>query len=235
MCFCIASPPACGPSRNSSVAPRNIRREDLCSNLGFGTDRRTVPFAKTRSISVYFKCHCGVPLQRNRGALTSENHNHLEANSTQHRTNTASMSATGTFRGTPKAAPAQNPFQDSPSAIPRPKLEPTQSSSDAMSGLSASRAKQSKRDEVRSLAKLKMIRSSFFTRLSGRRSRQISARRGMHPVERVRRVKPLQALSWHSGPVKHCKSSRPRPLRKPRNLWLLREKTAFLLQTMTIA
>lgn len=58
------------------------------------------------------------------------------------------MSATGTYRSTPKNR-GQNPFQDSPSAIPRPKFESTPShASDAMSTLSASRAKQSKRDEV---------------------------------------------------------------------------------------
>lgn len=59
------------------------------------------------------------------------------------------MSAAGTYRGTPKNR-APNPFQDSPSAIPRPKFESTPShASEAMSSISATRAKQSKRDEVR--------------------------------------------------------------------------------------
>lgn len=59
------------------------------------------------------------------------------------------MSSAGTFRGTPKAQRGQTTFSDSPSniPIPRPKLESTVS--DAGSTYSASRAKQSKRDEVR--------------------------------------------------------------------------------------
>lgn len=58
------------------------------------------------------------------------------------------MSSTGTFRGTPKSSRPQptQAFSDSPSNIPRPKLE--SSLSDAGSAYSASRAKQSKRDEV---------------------------------------------------------------------------------------
>ena len=55
------------------------------------------------------------------------------------------MSAAGTYRGTPKGKP-QTGFSDSPSNIPRPKLEGTQS--EAGSSFSASRAKQTKRDEV---------------------------------------------------------------------------------------
>jgi hypothetical protein len=57
----------------------------------------------------------------------------------------------GTYRGTPNrgGGRGQLPF-DSPSGIPRPKLEPTstQSSEAATSTLSSSRQKQSKRDEV---------------------------------------------------------------------------------------
>ena len=61
--------------------------------------------------------------------------------------------ASGTYRGTPKGR-SQLPFADSPSAIPRPKLETIASTSaqSEMSGtstMSASRQKQSKRDEVR--------------------------------------------------------------------------------------
>jgi len=69
------------------------------------------------------------------------------------------MSHTGTMRGTPKNRnqPARAQFVDSPSGIPsgipRPALETHAShvhGSDAgVSTLSASRAKQSKRDEVR--------------------------------------------------------------------------------------
>ncbi|CAD0013358.1 unnamed protein product [Aureobasidium pullulans] len=62
------------------------------------------------------------------------------------------MSATGTYRGTPKDKPrGHNPFQalESPSGIPRPKLESAVSNAPSdMSTLSASRAKQSKRDEI---------------------------------------------------------------------------------------
>ena len=60
----------------------------------------------------------------------------------------------GTYRGTPTRR-GQLPFADSPSAIPRPKLESAastgaQSELSGTSTMSASRAKQSKRDEVRS-------------------------------------------------------------------------------------
>ncbi|KAJ4300707.1 hypothetical protein N0V90_002795 [Kalmusia sp. IMI 367209] len=61
------------------------------------------------------------------------------------------MSSTGTFRGTPKNRPtSQHQAQfNSPSGIPRPALEHHISQSDAgTSTLSASRAKQSKRDEA---------------------------------------------------------------------------------------
>lgn len=58
------------------------------------------------------------------------------------------MSATGTYRGTPKAR-GQVPFTNSPSHIPRPALE-TNASDAGTSTLSASRQKQTKRDEVRS-------------------------------------------------------------------------------------
>lgn len=64
------------------------------------------------------------------------------------------MSHTGTMRGTPKNRnqPARAQFIDSPSGIPRPALETHAShvagSEVGGSTLSASRAKQSKRDEV---------------------------------------------------------------------------------------
>lgn len=56
----------------------------------------------------------------------------------------------GTFRGTPQKR-GQLPFENSPSSIPRPKAETHSSHPSEMSGtstLSASRQKQSKRDEV---------------------------------------------------------------------------------------
>lgn len=60
------------------------------------------------------------------------------------------MSSTGTMRGTPKRPQSNlsSQFNDSPSNIPRPKLESAISESGGHSTLSASRAKQSKRDEV---------------------------------------------------------------------------------------
>lgn len=58
----------------------------------------------------------------------------------------------GTMRGTPQRRGGV-PFENSPSNIPRPKLESTpsgvQSEMSGTSTLSASRQKQSKRDEVR--------------------------------------------------------------------------------------
>jgi hypothetical protein len=66
------------------------------------------------------------------------------------------MSATGgTFRGTPNRPQGRGavPFDSSPSSIPRPKLgehpSATIGSETGMSTVSASRQKQSKRDEVR--------------------------------------------------------------------------------------
>ena len=63
--------------------------------------------------------------------------------------------AGGTFRGTPNRGQGRGQvpaFENSPSNIPRPKLESQISSAaqsdNGMSTLSASRQKQSKRDEV---------------------------------------------------------------------------------------
>ncbi|KXL44510.1 hypothetical protein M433DRAFT_154987 [Acidomyces richmondensis BFW] len=56
------------------------------------------------------------------------------------------MSATGTLRGTPKGGRPHSIVSDSPSNIPRPKLESVVS--DTPSSYSASRAKTSKRDEA---------------------------------------------------------------------------------------
>lgn len=61
-------------------------------------------------------------------------------------TPTPIMSSSGTQRGTPKVRQTPAFVADSPSNIPRPKLESY--TSDVGSSLSASRAKQSKRDEV---------------------------------------------------------------------------------------
>lgn len=63
----------------------------------------------------------------------------------------SSSQVSGTFRGTPNRRNPV-PFTDSPSGIPRPKLETAasqvQSEMSGASTLSASRQKQSKRDEV---------------------------------------------------------------------------------------
>ena len=64
------------------------------------------------------------------------------------------MSAAGTYRATPNRGQGRGQvpvFENSPSNIPRPKLETqpsTMQSEGGVSTLSASRQKQSKRDEV---------------------------------------------------------------------------------------
>jgi hypothetical protein len=69
------------------------------------------------------------------------------------------MSAAGTYRGTPKgrAGNSYNAAADSPSNIPvpRPKLE--SAPSEAGSSYSASRSKQSKRDEVHLSLEVKVV------------------------------------------------------------------------------
>ncbi|KAK5125272.1 hypothetical protein LTR85_000948 [Meristemomyces frigidus] len=97
------------------------------------------------------------------------------------------MSTTGTFRGTPKAQRAQTTFSDSPSniPIPRPKLESTVS--DAGSSYSASRAKQSKRDEA---IRNKIEKDLNKKRGAAGRSRQTRKA----PPGTVLALKPNQAL-----------------------------------------
>lgn len=73
------------------------------------------------------------------------------------------MSATGTLRGTPKGGRPHSIVSDSPSNIPRPKLESVVS--DTPSSYSASRAKTSKRDEVK-----RPIRFRLLNRRDGSRS-----------------------------------------------------------------
>ncbi|PNS16021.1 Meiotically up-regulated protein 70 protein [Sphaceloma murrayae] len=98
------------------------------------------------------------------------------------------MSAAGTYRGTPKGRPQSAAFSDSPSAIPRPKLETTAtSSSEAMSSLSASRQKQSKRDEA--------IRKKIETDLNKKRSNPARARQARKaPPGTVLALRPSPAL-----------------------------------------
>ncbi|KAI4732370.1 CBS-domain-containing protein [Aureobasidium sp. EXF-12298] len=101
------------------------------------------------------------------------------------------MSTTGTYRGTPKDKPkGQNPFQalESPSGIPRPKLESVVSTAQSdMSTLSASRAKQSKRDEA--------IRRKIETDLNKKRANPTRARQTRKAAPgSVLALRPSQAL-----------------------------------------
>ncbi|KAK4983442.1 hypothetical protein LTR50_007217 [Elasticomyces elasticus] len=103
--------------------------------------------------------------------------------------------AGGTYRGTPKGK-APNPFDNTPTGIPRPKLEAHQSStaiSDAgTSALSASRAKQSKRDEA--------IRKKIETDLNKKRTNPARARQTRKaPPGTVLALKPSQALQIKPG------------------------------------
>lgn len=98
------------------------------------------------------------------------------------------MSTTGTQRGTPKSNHRPNAasvFSDSQSGIPRPKLESTVS--DAHTSLSASRAKQSKRDEA--------LRTRLEKDLSKKRGAAGRARQTRKaPPGTVLSLKPNQAL-----------------------------------------
>lgn len=122
------------------------------------------------------------------------------------------MSHTGTLRGTPKAranAGQTGTFTNSPSHIPRPALETQQSqvsASDAgTSTLSASRQKQSKRDEVESpLCKTEAIDNAD-DRQAIRRRIETDLNKKRHAPTRIRQskkappgtvlaLKPSQAL-----------------------------------------
>ncbi|KAK4889921.1 hypothetical protein LTR27_011344 [Elasticomyces elasticus] len=104
------------------------------------------------------------------------------------------MSSTGTFRGTPKSGRAQPAFSDNMSSpsnipVPRPKLE--SAPSDAGSAYSASRAKQSKRDEVR----VEAIRNKLEKDLSKKRGAAGRARQTRKaPPGTVLALRPNQAL-----------------------------------------
>ncbi|GAB7363349.1 hypothetical protein MBLNU230_g3630t1 [Neophaeotheca triangularis] len=102
------------------------------------------------------------------------------------------MSASGTYRGTPKGRP-QNPFnesRDSPSNIPRPKLESMQS--DAGSTHSSSRMKQSKRDEA---IRIKIEKDLSKKRSGGNRSKQ----NRKAPPGTVLALRPNHALQIKPG------------------------------------
>lgn len=119
----------------------------------------------------------------------------------------STMSSTGTFRGTPKGRP-QSVFSEAPSSasnIPRPKLESQQS--EASTSQSAIRAKQSKRDEVRTAVercKIIAVGTSVDTAFVGspnqarKRSQQEACWR-----------QPLSPKS--QDPSRHCPCSPPEP------------------------
>jgi len=94
------------------------------------------------------------------------------------------MSTTGTQRGTPKSSRPQSVFTES-SGIPRPKVE--SAVNDAATSLSASRAKQSRRDEA--------IRSKIEKDLSKKRAATGRARQTRKaPPGTVLALRPNQAL-----------------------------------------
>ncbi|KAI9694301.1 MAG: hypothetical protein M1820_009060 [Bogoriella megaspora] len=99
------------------------------------------------------------------------------------------MSAAGTMRGTPKNRSQQPPFQNSPSSIPRPALEGHNSTapSEAGSSISASRQKQTKRDEA--------IRRKIETDLNKKKHTTARARHTRKaPPGTVLALKPSPAL-----------------------------------------
>ncbi|KAI9654318.1 MAG: hypothetical protein M1829_000939 [Trizodia sp. TS-e1964] len=104
------------------------------------------------------------------------------------------MSATGTFRGTPNRGPGRGQvpaFNNSPSAIPRPSHQDPNPSSLQVEGggstLSASRQKQSKRDEA--------IRRKIETDLNKKKHTSSRARHTRKaPPGTVLALKPSQAL-----------------------------------------
>jgi len=135
----------------------------------------------------------------------------------------ATMSAvSGTFRGTPNRR-GQVPFADSPSSIPRPKLESTSSQAPSdMSGtstMSASRQKQSKRDEVRPANQdLWSNPKSCLTpcvRLFDGRWKRTSARRSTSLLALATPAKHLLALSSLSNQARRCRSSPVQPSPRP--------------------
>lgn len=121
-CLCLAVGEI-RPFANSSASTRSPDEQIFCSSVaGASPDKQRNPSSSSQDLNAYHR---------------------------------ATMSHTGTLRGTPKsrsAAGQTGTFSGSPSHIPRPALETHAnqvSASDAgTSTLSASRQKQSKRDEV---------------------------------------------------------------------------------------
>lgn len=116
------------------------------------------------------------------------------------------MSATGTYRGTPKNKHQQHAqFTNSPSGIPRPALDQHTSQSDAgTSNLSASRQKMSKRDEVGVLGFFARKAEPILTKTIGYPAQD---RDGSEQEEEPGRPRPPdeKGPSWH----------RPRPEAQP--------------------
>ncbi len=154
--------------------------------------------------------------------FTSRLHPILIRQCWQHRSLSSlpTMSAAGgTYRGTSNRGQGrgQVPIFDNtpggPSNIPRPKFESHASSAmqseSGTSTLSASRQKQSKRDEVSYTVSLgTSIRLTTNCRLSGRRWRPTSAgRKGALLLELDIRARPHQAQSLPSSLAKHSRSN----------------------------
>lgn len=132
------------------------------------------------------------------------------------------MSGVGTYRGTPNrgGGRGQLPFENSPSSIPRPKLETTQSTQQSDAGtstLSSSRQKQSKRDEVSptkpfAFPQLKNMDLTHVRRQSDARWRPTSTRRSMAGLqEHDTQERHHQGRCWLSSQARLFRSS-PIPL-----------------------
>lgn len=135
-------------------------------------DRQSVAFAT--SFAVSFPAFCCV-LQSRRPREQPSYHSALF---------TSKMSGTpGTLRGTPSRGQGRgaipfntnSPAATGPSNIPRPVLETAHSTTGASeaSGMSASRQKQTKRDEVRLPRLIALISRVYLPRASHRRSRHL--------------------------------------------------------------
>lgn len=126
-------------------------------------------FGATRSRSVHL-----YPLS-SRFHIGCLHQGHADRGIAPHLTNMSHLS--GTLRGTPKR-PGPVHAESSPSNIPRPKLENTlghthQSEMSGISTMSASRQKQSKRDEVCKVAIHPPDNANSLPRLSAERWKQI--------------------------------------------------------------
>jgi hypothetical protein len=128
------------------------------------------------------------------------------------------------MRGTPNRGLSRGgvpAFTNSPASnIPRPALEAHNSSAIASdaggSTMSASRAKQSKRDEVARVPPLSIIAANYSRPFDGK-WRPTLARRNTPPVDHDRRERPLLEQSLLSGRVKPSRSSQIQQWLRPHN------------------